>query len=127
MDTQQSELESILQKEFLPQQSDNVGAVREIFSDTIEEATNRRSIDLKTDLTDDQCINMAILDWLDHSGMFPDLSVFTHSLKRNLVSRNRLGRKEAVDIFRSVGSSSKRGLFGRLFGQDKAAVVKNEG
>jgi hypothetical protein len=72
-------------------------------------------------LTDRQSHLIACLDFFTHAGVFrPCLDTFTHSLKRNLVSKNRKGRGEAVEIFKNtLGANRHKGFLGGLLGGPK--------
>jgi hypothetical protein len=109
-------LDSIVENEFLGE-SDTTGAIKEMFRDGIEEDTNKRIIDQKSDLSDFQIPNLAVCDFLCYLGLFEHLDVLTHSIKRLNVSRNRKGRVEMVDVARGMSErKSGSGFLNKFFG-----------
>lgn len=111
--------QEIVEQEFIPK-NDAAESVRELFKDNIDEDTGRRSIDLKTELSDNECKDHSRLDFLVFVNVFRNTDVLTHSLKRNNVSKNRKGRGEAVEIFKNLLPSQIRrgGFLGRMFGSN---------
>ena len=109
-------LDDLLEGHFLGG-SDVSAAIQESFRDGFEEETDRRVIDQKTDLTDMQISNLAVADFLVAKGLFANLDVLTHSVKRLSVSRNRKGRVEMVELAKGVNERKmSSGVFGKLFG-----------
>ena len=109
--------QEIVEQEFLPR-NDAAESVRELFKDSIDEDSNRRSIDLKTELTDQECKIYSRLDFLQHAGVFRNVDILTHSLSRRMVSKGRKGRGEAVEMFKNLLPSQirKTGFWGRMVG-----------
>jgi hypothetical protein len=106
----------IVEQEFIPR-NDAAESVRELFKDNVEE-DGRRGIDFRTELSDLECKDHSRLDFLVHVGIFRNTDVLTHSIKRNLVSKNRKGREETVEMFKNLLPSTLRrgGFWGRMFG-----------
>ena len=101
--------------------ADAVSAVRELNRDELEEHSNARTIDTRTDLEKGQCPAMARCDFLERIGVFHYLSVLTNSFKRHRVSVGRKGRAEDVQIFQAVGTSA-RSVGDRLLGRNRDGV-----
>ena len=81
-----------------------------------------QGIEMKTDLRTSEINSIVITELLDQLltqqfGVVMDLKAYTKSIKLHLVSRDRKGRTEAMDVLKSEGEKQK-GLLQKLMGQE---------
>lgn len=103
--------------EALKEETSGVQSVKELFRIKEDRFTKKSDIDLKTELDDNQIINVAVVEFiteLNGVDLTKKLIVgsITDKLKRLMVSRKRQGRTEAVDIFKAeIGATANENNF----------------
>lgn len=116
-----SELEGTIE-DLSSEKPASIQGIKELFS--ITEKKGKSDIDLKTELDDIEIVNITAVEFItslsniDMSKEEFIIKGLTDKMKRLKVSRNRMGRGEAVDIFKSEmnpdirsGSSWMKRLF----------------
>jgi len=110
-----------LTEDLTKEETAGVQSVKTLFD--ISKKDGKSDIDLKTELTDNEIINSAMVEFIEG---LPNkdlgkaefvINGLTDKFKRLKVSKERKGRTEAVEIFRSemTGDVSKSSWLGNLF------------
>jgi hypothetical protein len=100
--------------ETIKDETAGVQSVKELFK--INQKDGKSDIDLKTELSDVQIKNMAIIEFIGEiphmiltNNKFVVVSIID-KIKRMQVSRNRKGREEAVSVFKAENDNQAGGM-----------------